>query len=313
MSPTTTPVTPSTPNTEEFGTELFSGRIVHCVVFINVVVNTLAHAVADELQLPISLPGPTPQLTRPKKRPCIFLRRDAHGYLVIPMATFKKSHPNTWDLFLRQLVVPVGAPETILAMMRDRVSFETTPPWKYVEPGVPTYLIPHAVLLPPGTAIELDDFKIPSQELVQLKEFCRLTTARLGELGKEEMTRILRSYANRHGGIPQAPCPQSQDEDGPAPSAGAPSQLNPSAASFVSRISVAPPPSDNMSTPEMFKFVCEQLSACGGSNAQSPAPSPSLHQVLQENNAQISDPPTTPPKSTKPSTVDKVDKENCPA
>lgn len=176
------------------GRDLFDGRVIYCVVPVNVVMSDLARALAEDHGIAIPIPTPTQPVIRPQKRPCILLHCDKTGYLVLPMATFKKSNPQTWDLLLRAIVVPVGSPCTVLPTMRDRERFDTEPTWTHPE-GAATYIIPYAFRLPLRTAVEPDNYQIPPDDFVRLQEYCDNTTARLGALGKDAVRRLLESYS----------------------------------------------------------------------------------------------------------------------
>ncbi|EJD43312.1 hypothetical protein AURDEDRAFT_167729 [Auricularia subglabra TFB-10046 SS5] len=124
-------------------------------------------------------------------RPCIFLYASTQGIHVLPMGTFGGSNPAGWNLFLQEIVVPVG--NMIPEMFSARRSFQTTPDWKHPEDW-PTYVVPHEIVLPYHTHVYPLPPIMPRGVLDDLSYHCESVRRSLRFASNTHARRLLKSY-----------------------------------------------------------------------------------------------------------------------
>lgn len=281
------------------------GEVFLADVSLRGAMNEIARDLATAKNIDVSLPYPRPP-PGANPRPCLYIGPVLGGHAAFPLATFDGKPPETWDLLLREVVVPIGDESTVLPFFEGRARFQTKPRWKHSD-GRPSYIVPSRVVIPDGTAMESTYRFLAGRTVARLVVCCRGVVDDLKNLSQEDAESLLDSYMTVVYGRSLYPAPEDvQDmEDATHADEGAPSpvddnvsptseahsippsnlssSLNPRAAPFVSTIhSRATGSSGNLAFRNLFDDMVSRLSLASGASSVA---QPSILAVLQASSA----------------------------
>lgn len=269
------------------------GEVVLAVVSLRRALNNVAEDLASAQGIELALPelSPLPRWVRP--RPLIYVGPVPGGYSVIPLTTLNGQPPETLDLLLQNIIIPLGETASALPFFQGQISFQTQPRWRHHEER-PSYIIPHQIVVPAKVDLSSANRFMSARTLNDLLDHCRDTLGSLAELSKEDLEMILDSYTQAAFGTPlYHTVVDSQDTDthapdeldvapsdhdavqaaAPVPSASPPMQLNPLAAVFTPQLR------PGAGVIDILDLASRLSLASGGSSIAQP----SISSVLQDN------------------------------
>ncbi|EJD43304.1 hypothetical protein AURDEDRAFT_185696 [Auricularia subglabra TFB-10046 SS5] len=195
------------------------GEVILAVVSLRGALNKIAQNFATSKNIDLTLPDPRPPPKGSDARPCIYFGRAQGGHYAFPLASFNGELPETWDMLLQKVVIPIGDASSVLPVFEGRPRFQTKPGWRHRD-GRPTYIVPQRIFIPETTAIESSYRYLPRRIVARLQVCCRTIIGELAGSSQQDAEMMLDSYTTFVYGLPLASMrpgsPDVEEADHPA-------------------------------------------------------------------------------------------------